>query len=168
MTRRALLPQIDACIASPPNKVNRRPVSRRQLLQAVYPFVVITILGLIHVHLHLLQTDLLVQTGHLQKEQRNLIHDVSRLERQTESLCNTSHLKSVARALNMEPLQQISSQVYAMVPARVAAKYSEPVTDGIESTMVAQADKRSGDKGVWHVLTNLFDTGKAVASAVRD
>lgn len=167
MNRRAPLPTITECV----NRTKRTSgVSRSQLLRLTYPFLVVCVLSLAHVHLNFAKVDLSLQEGQLQRKRQALKREEHLLAQQLEQLCNPAELKRKGlHQFAMEESEVPTHKQLVQVSTSVRDKYLGPVAPAeghVEVAAVSLEDEVRGEGMIGQIVT-LLDTGsQAVAAAV--
>lgn len=166
MTRRAPLPKITECVET--TKASDG-LGRTRLALAIYPFLLICGLCLAHVHLQFVRTDMLVQQGQLQGQQRLLLRKQAAMEGAKENLCDVNNLKVVARQeLNMVERDYTNKDILATIPQAVQVKYSQPLSPLEGDVMVAELRNDRESSRLKNALLSLLEGGNAVASVASE
>lgn len=135
------------------------------MLRAAYPFMVICILALAHVHIQFARIDMLMQQGQLQGQQRLLMREESVLKHKLAAMGgDTASMKNKARRLNMQELRNPTKDVIAKIPASVQAKYLAPLQPSDADVMIAELKNERQRGSLRAALMSLIDGGRAVAS----
>lgn len=135
------------------------------MLRAAYPFVILCILALAHVHLQFGRIDMLMQQSQLQGQHRLLLREESVLKHQLAAMSNMDHLKDVARRkLNMQELKNPTSNLLATIPASLQQKYTAPLEPNQADIRMAELDDQRQRGGLRAAFMSLVDGGRAVAS----
>ncbi len=162
MTRRAPLPKITECIEK---KQVIDGLGRARLVRAAYPFALVCVLCLAHIHLQFLRTDMLVQQNQLQGQQRVLLRHQAALEGETEQLCDVESLKIIARRdMNMLELKNATKDRMARITQALQIKYSAPLSPMHDDVVVAEIRNKRESGGLKHALWSLLDSNRAMAS----
>ncbi len=134
------------------------------MMRAAYPFLVLCVLGLAHVHLQFARIDMLMQQSQLQVKHRQLLREENSLKARLATMGNLEDLKVVARRhLNMQEVENPTKELLVEIPATLQAKYSAPIEPEQTDVLVAQM-KSERQQGLRAALMSLIDGGRAVAS----
>lgn len=159
------MPKITECV----EKQNiKKGVSRGQLLRCVFPFLVVAVLGIAHIHLQFARTDMMVQASHLQSHQRVLLKQLATLEQAAEKIDMNTLKHRATLELNMQEIANPTKEMLAPIPSVIVAKYSRPLDPMELDTQVADVrNAREEKRGLRATLVSLLDGSSAVA-AVAD
>jgi len=165
MIRRAPLPKITECVEK--ERVAKSLPGRR-FARMVYPFVVMCVLGLAHIHLQFERTDMLMQQGQLQLKQRQLVREQSFLTREIERLCKPENLKTRGIfELHMEETGESRQGMVAMVPATVQRKYTAEGKVSKDEMVVAEIRQSRQGESLPSKLLSLVESGQARAAEAK-
>lgn len=167
MNRRIPLPKITECVHG---KASEGGIAWGQLLRACYPFCVVAILCLAHVHLRFARVDMLMQTSHLQVEHRALQRQLALAERESQAIDFEQLKIRGRRQLSMQVIENPTKNLLAKIPVSVQQKYQRPLEADGADKMVAQirSERRMPEKGVKDVLLSVVESGRAVASVATE
>ncbi len=163
MNRRIPLPKITECVH---NHAPDRGISRTRLLRACYPFAVVAALSLAHVHIQFAKTDLLMQAGALQQQERGLQRQLAIVERQTQAIDFELLKYQGKRLMDMQEMGNPTKDLLATVPVELQRKYKQPLEMDADDVLVASIrEERSQPEGTMKTaLLSLVESGRAVAS----
>jgi hypothetical protein len=158
------LPKITECMDN--NAAPEGGVGRTQLVRACLPFMVVGALCLAHIHLQFVRADMLMQTSQLQSQQRVLQRQLAFAERQVQAVDFEQLRMRGKRDLQMEEVQNPTTDLLAMIPAEVQRKYQQPLREDSGDVMVAQmrSERNRPEPGLKETLLSLLESGRAVAS----
>lgn len=167
MNRRIPLPKITECVHG---KASEGGITCGKLLRGCYPFFVIAVLCLAHVHLRFAKVDMLMQTSHLQVEQRALQRQLALAERESQAIDFEQLKIRGRRQLSMQVIENPTKKLMARIPVSVQQKYQRPLDSATNDKMVAQirSERRRPEKGVKDVLLSVVESGRAVASVASE
>lgn len=165
MIRRAPLPKITECVEK---ERAAKSLPGRRFARMVYPFAVLCVLGLGHIHLQFERADMLMQQGQLQLKQRQLLREQSFLTREIERLCKPEYLKTRGvYELNMEETGESREGMVAMVPASVQRKYTAAGQVSKDEMVVAELRQDRQGRNLPSMLLTLVEGGQARAAETK-
>lgn len=162
MARRQKQARFTQCFVTAPRPVS---LNDRRITQALFCFIVLSLLGVGHIYLGFSINDMKLQHMRLQEKQRALLQNESRLQHEKEALCDMERLLDRARYdLGMQEVDPRERQV-ALVPAVLQERYAVP-TDGARALAAARVRDDIADQasGVKQFLFSVIAPNKAYAA----
>ena len=164
MARKVVLPKISDCSSPAPRSSS---LTENRVVQALFMFAVVALLGLAHVQLNFAIRDMKMRSRQLQEQRQVMQRQIDRVAYERECLCSNERLREIARKdLKMEELDP-RTQAVASVPESVRVRYSDtamtpaPLSREVD---LAGAAVAAAQGPMQKVLFALVDANKAYAA----
>lgn len=164
MARKASLPKLNQCSSPAPQRVS---LTECRVIEALFAFFVIAVLGLAHIQLKFYICDLKMQHGRLQEQRGKLDQELAFMGTTNETLCDSDRLRTIGlHELSLEQCDP-KTQVVAVVPDTLRQKYesrSLPANANRAGMDLAVAGGRGqGGDSIQQFFLSLADMNKAYA-----
>jgi len=138
-----------------------------RVIEALFAFFVIAVLGLAHIQLKFYITDLKMQHGRLQEQRAKLDQQLAYTGTTNETLCDTDRLRTIGlHELSLEQCDP-KTQVVAVVPGALKQKYETRALHVSDSRAIADvalpAGRAQNGDSIQQFFLSLADMNRAYA-----